>query len=126
MNHQLLPSHEIKEPIGHTERGTTVVSAFKIDTNGDGETAIPLAALLDDLNELMEQIPPEHRDSAKLNVKAYGDYASADVSVIWTRPETNEELSARRRWLQSIDDEREASDRSTFERLKQKFNSSHT
>ena len=120
MDNPPLPRHKITEGIGHPDRGTTVVEAIDLNCDGD-ETGIPLAALVDDLNDLLESIPAEYRDSAKLNIKAYGDYASASANVTWQRPETDDELNLRRRWLKGTEDESDARDRREFERLKSKF-----
>lgn len=113
-------SHEIKEGVSYTKRGTTIVKALYLECDGE-DTAIPLCALVDDLNDLLEQIPAEHRDTAKLHIHAYGDYASAEAGVTWERPETDEELAARRRSLKSLQDEDEEHDQREFARLKKKY-----
>lgn len=115
-----LHQHQIKEDVGHKERGTTIVTAFDLDC-GYSENSIPLVQLVADLQTVLDGIPPEFRESAVLTVKAYGDYASAYADVTFQRPETDDELADRRRWLKGLDDERNQQDEREYARLQRKF-----
>ena len=116
-----LPKHTIAEGLGHDDRGSTIVEIASIGCTGD-ETNLSLDEVLGTLRAALETVPKEFRKSATLHIKAYGDFASASVFATFQRPETNEELADRRRWLTRIRDEDEARDRREFARLSQKYN----
>lgn len=115
-----LHKHKIVESVSHTNRATTVVVVVDIDLDGES-TSIPINELLMLINDALEKIPEEHRATAALNVRGYGDYVSIYADISFTRPETDKELADRRRWLKSIDDEREDRDRREFARLQRKY-----
>lgn len=112
--------HTIVESVGHEGRGTTVVEMYEL-VNGDDEATFNLALFIAKLQEEMEKIPEAFRAGAELRLKAYGDCANVYAGVIYTRPETDEELSSRQGWLQGLTNEREKRDRMEFERLKKKY-----
>ncbi len=115
-----LHDHCIKESVGHLGRATTIVQIADLDVDGE-DSRLSLVDTIARLQKILEDIPEEFRATARLNIRAYGDYASASSSITFERPETDEELAARRSWLKSLDDESERRDRREFQRLKQKF-----
>ncbi len=116
-----LPAHSIKESIGHDTRGTTIVEVFDLGCSGEEDYKLPLVEIIANLQSALASIPEQFRSAAFLNIRAYGEYASAYADVKFLRPETDAELADRRRWLKSLDDEREESDRRAYERLKAKY-----
>jgi hypothetical protein len=115
-----LHHHETVESVGNEDRNTTIVEVFDLGL-GDSDEKIPLIKLVADLQRVLSEIPEQHRDSAYLHVRAYGDYASAYADVKFHRPETDEEFTERQRWLKGLDEEREARDQREFARLRQKY-----
>lgn len=117
-----LPAHSIRESIGHDDRGTTVVTAGGLGWDYGDEAIMPLAATIASLQAILADIPPEHRETATLSFKAYGDYASlSGGDVTYLRPETDAELADRRRWLDSLKSDDEDRDRMSYTRLKAKY-----
>jgi hypothetical protein len=117
-----LPRHSITESIGHEDRGTAIIDAGGVEIGYDDTAALPLIETIKILQEALATIPEEYRGTAKLNFSASGDYASlSGGGVTYLRPETDEELADRRRWLKETDGESEANERRQFERLKAKF-----
>lgn len=112
------PKHNIAESIGHATRGTTIVEVTDLDLY-DENTEIPIVELIQLLQDALESIPEEFRNTAVLCIS--GGDCSVYASVKFIRPETDGELADRRRWLNGLDYEREARDRREFDRLKQKY-----
>lgn len=115
-----LHGHSIVESVGHEGRGTTCVNVSALDVSGD-ETTMVLSVLMETLQAVWDKIPVAFRESATVDFRALGDYASMSVDVFFRRPETDEELADRRRWLSSLETDQEERDHREFSRLQQKF-----
>ena len=78
----------------------TVVDATEYDPDfpfrfdSEGRTLVGAIAAL---QELLEEVPPEHRDNAQFVVESEEEYGwhKARVRVDYTRPETDEEMTRR-------------------------------
>lgn len=114
-----LHKHEV-DNLSNSKHDITTVEVLRLDADGD-DTRLPLVDLIDDLQQALAAIAPEFRDSAVLRIRGYGDYATADASVEYRRPETDAEFVDRQRWLKSIASDDEERDRREFARLKAKF-----
>lgn len=78
------------------------------------------------LNEMLEQVPPEFRESATVNIDlATGEYETPGMSIYYFRPETDGEEAAREASEATLERayeaRREAVERAEYERLKKKF-----
>jgi hypothetical protein len=86
---------------------------------------LPLAEVIEQLEDALESIPPELRETAVLKFRCYGDYPRGDLSVSYAKPETDEAFTARlaREKAQRDRDaaNREIVERRTYEALKEKF-----
>ena len=114
--------HEIAESVATEGRATTIVTVLDLNCYDDENTLL-LTDLIHQLQEVLESIPPEFRSVAAMCVNAHGEYASASVDIKYWRPETDVEYADRKRWLDSLDQEKEARDRAEFERLQNKYKS---
>lgn len=115
-----LHQHNIVESVCHKDRATTIVQVADLDCDGE-DNDLPLIEVISKLQAALEVIPQEFRNTAVLNIKGYGDYASVSSSIYFQRPETDAEFADRKRWLDSLKHDDEARDRREFERLKGKF-----
>lgn len=114
-----LHSHTV-DNLSNRGRDITTVEALDLEAEGE-ETALPLVQLIEDLQATLASIPEEFRETAVLQINAYGDYACAYAHVYYKRPETDAEMAARIAWLNDIDIEQEHHERLQYERLVRKF-----
>lgn len=119
MSRTALHSHTVSN-VGNPERDITIVKAFDFGVSGDEEELI-LTDLIEGLQATLNTIPEEYRVAAVVRFRAYGDYPSMNVDVAFTRPENDTELADRKRWLASLDQEKEDRDAREFVRLQTKF-----
>lgn len=87
---------------------------------GDG-VELTIAELRSRLDALVDQVPEPYRKTARVKIRASGDYAHAYVELVWERPETNEEAKERQRFETKWQRESEERERREYERLKRKF-----
>lgn len=114
-----LYKHHVDD-VGNEGRDVTTVNVLDLDIR-DEEAELLLSDLIADLQDALNSIPEEFRPSAVVRLHGYGDYVSMSGNVEFKRPETDAEMADRKRWLASLDREREDRDRHEFERLKSKF-----
>jgi hypothetical protein len=89
----------------------------------DEEADLPLLDVLKALQKAFDSIPSEFYSTAVVRVRAYGDYASASVDVVYKRPETDEEYNARLAEDEHYKRQSEIREREIYEALKRKFGS---
>ena len=73
----------------------TLATAEKYDAGFPTDDAVGFAAWL---SNLIEQVPPEHRHTAKLEISSVGSYEDthyATVTFLYSRKETDEEEAER-------------------------------
>lgn len=76
------------------------------------------------LNDKLESIPAEYRDSATIeidSVSSWEDSHYASITITYTRPETDDEVCERVDRERRMAAHREAQERATYEALKRKF-----
>ncbi len=83
-----------------------------------------LTGVIEWLNDILQQIPEEHRDDVTIHVESEAGYEGehhAEIEIYYWRAETDQERKIReheegfRRSLQELEE------RATFERLKRKY-----
>ena len=88
----------------------------------DGEDQdIWLSDFLSDLKTLQQSIPPHLRDGARFILEVSGDYARAHMRVVYSRPESDEEMADRHAREAYLRDAEKARARAQYERLKAIF-----
>lgn len=76
------------------------------------------------LEALIQQAPPEYRDSVYIELGSTGGYEGshyATIKVAYRRPETDEELAARVADYERVQAAKEAHERAELDRLTRKF-----
>jgi hypothetical protein len=76
------------------------------------------------IDVLLEKIPAEFRDSAKMEIDSVGGYEGehhAEVTVTYERPETAKETEARKAEEAATREEQEARERRMYEQLRAKY-----
>lgn len=73
------------------------------------------------LDEAATKVPPEHRGSTYVELRASGDYATAYLEIAFVRPENDAEFAERDEWQRRYEDEKEERDRREFARLTAKY-----
>lgn len=83
-----------------------------------------LSSVIGWLAGLLESIPPEYRDSARVEVDSVGGYEGehhSEFRVYYRRPETDVEMAKRLHAELREQSAREARERAIFENLRQKY-----
>jgi hypothetical protein len=86
-----------------------------------GEELASLPEFIAELQRLLDKIPPEYREQAKVSLRASGDYAGAYLNVTYDRPETDAEIETRLAQHQQYKAEQEARERRMLVALKAKY-----
>ncbi len=105
--------HDVKN-LSNPIRDTAVM---EIDFTYDDEYEESLTSVIDTLEAALQSIPEQHRETARLKIGG-----ECVMSVVqWERPETDDEMAARKAWLKGLHDKGADAERQTYERLKLKF-----
>lgn len=106
----------------------TFVVAELIENSSRCDNSIPLKELIATLTKSLEEIPQEFQSNAVLFIQSDHDsdsYQSVSVTVQYDRPETDDEIRARRKEEKQRQAnsaiEREARELSEYHRLQKKF-----
>lgn len=96
-DHMTQPTHKIKEGLLYPDRGTTIVEVPKVFEECDSEIEINLADAIGLLTQAWEAVPDVYRHTAVFRITASDDLAN--VELLYERPETEDEMAARKQWL---------------------------
>lgn len=85
---------------------------------------VPATDFIRQMSDLLETVPPEFRAGTIVEFDRHGsdhDYAAGEISMYYSRPETDEEMQEREKRAKERSRRAEATERAELARLKAKF-----